>query len=196
MLLHSLRGALRRFRKDNSGSVMVETVICLPLLFFALAATFEFFDVHRYKSAREKATYTLADMLSRETASVSDVYMDNAMSLFDSVTNDSGINQIRVSVIQYDLDTDEYFVWWSEVRGTGSYSALTDADVRNAHDKLPIMTDGDQVILVESKSEYIPLFKNVGLGPSVPISTRMFTSIRFAAQLCMDWQHCGDGDST
>lgn len=34
---------LKRFRNDEAGSVMVEAVICMPLVFWTLAATYEFF---------------------------------------------------------------------------------------------------------------------------------------------------------
>lgn len=188
-----LKRLARRFRGEEDGSVMVETVICLPLLVWALVATYEFFEVHRYTSAREKATYTIADMLSRESTSVNDTYIDNALKLFDEISNDNGTNQLRISVVQYDLDEDEYSVWWSELRGTGDMMVLQDADVRTAHAILPILNDGEQLILVESESKYQPTFK-VGLGASVPIDTRIFTKIRFLSQLCHQDHngHCSD----
>ncbi len=173
----------RRFRGEQDGSVMVETVICLPLLIWGVVASYEFFEVHRYKSAREKATYTVADMLSRESSSVNDVYVDNAMTLFDTISNDAGVNQLRVSVVMYDQDADEYSIWWSETRGDGGMLELQDADVKTAHAVLPILNDGEQLILVESESDYRPTF-NVGLGSKVEVATRIFTKIRFQSQLC------------
>ncbi|WP_306113584.1 MULTISPECIES: TadE/TadG family type IV pilus assembly protein [unclassified Roseovarius] len=184
-----LHRVIRRFCGERDGSVMVETVICLPLLIWALVATWEFFEVHRYRSAREKATYTLADMLSRETAGITDTYMDNAMRLFDSITNDDGVNQLRISVVRYDADDDKYFIRWSKTRGTGDYSELADADVASSHSELPIMNDGEDLILVESISDYTPTFK-VGLGDTLPIDTRLFTKIRFASQLCYEGSYC------
>ena len=193
-----LHRVIRRFCGERDGSVMVETVVCLPLLIWALVATYEFFEVHRYRSVREKATYTIADMLSRETSSINATYMDNTLRLFDGISGDDGINQIRVSVVQHhktdpaDPNDAGYFsVWWSEVRGTGDLTILQDADVQNAHAILPMMNHGEQVILVESISDYKPWF-NVGLGSVVPIDTRLFTKIRFSGQLCWDTQHCGD----
>lgn len=63
-LLHKL--CFYRFCREERGSVTVEAVITLPLLIWAIGATYEFFEVHRYQSARDKASYTIADMLSRE----------------------------------------------------------------------------------------------------------------------------------
>lgn len=176
---------LRRFRDDERGSIMVELVLSLPLLFWVLASTYEFFEVHRYKSAREKATYTIADMLSREQDVVTDTYMDNTKVLFDEIANDDGVNQIRVSIIRYDAPDDEYQVSWSEVRGSGPMLALDDSDVRNEHDRFPVLSDGEEVIVVETKSTYDPLFTLV-YTTGISIETRVFTSLRFAPQLCYD----------
>lgn len=188
MFWHDLKLRLRDFRNDERGSFMVESVIALPLLFWTVAATFEFFEVHRYKSVREKATYTIADMLSREQDAVNDTYMDNAKALFDLIVNDDGINQLRVSIIRYDEDDDEYEVFWSKVRGTGPMDELEDADVADDHDRLPMMADGEDVIVVETVSVYDSLFDLV-LSDPFNIETRVFTSIRFAPQIC--FEACG-----
>lgn len=180
---------IRRFCGERDGSVMVETVICLPLLIWALVATWEFFEVHRYRSAREKATYTIADMYSREVLGINDTYVDNTMSLFDGITNDNGVNQIRVSVVRYDADEDEYFIRWSETRGDGDMTPLQTSDVSASHATLPLMNDGEDLILVEAMSTYRPLF-NVGLGDGVLIDTRIFTKPRFTGQVCYEGEAC------
>jgi len=186
MFMARLKVSLASFLKETRGSLTVEAVIAVPLLFWIMAATFDFFEVHRYKSAREKATFTIADMISRETAptGITSVYLDNAKVLFDEITNDDGVNQIRVSIVSYDADTDDYGVAWSQVRGTGSLVPLTDGDVQNAHATLPAVSDGEEIILVESTSGYNPLF-NVGLN-DVTIGTRVFSAIRFAPQICYE----------
>jgi hypothetical protein len=185
MFWHDLKLRLQDFRNDERGSFMVESVIALPLLFWTVAATFEFFEVHRYKSVREKATYTIADMISREQDAVTDVYMDNAKALFDIITGDDGINQLRVSIIRYDGDDEEYEIFWSKVRGTGTMDELDDNDVADDHDRLPVLADGEDVIVVESVSRYNSLF-NLVISDPFTIETRVFTSIRFAPQICFD----------
>lgn len=186
MLYARFKTFLQSFWEDARGTLTVEAVITVPLLFWATAATFDFFEVHRYKSVREKATFTVADMISRETSStgLTSIYLDNAKILFDEISNDDGANQLRVSVISYDADEDEYSVAWSQIRGVGKLTQLTDGDVRNAHDTLPSVDDGEEIILVESTSKYEPLF-NVGLN-DVVIDTRVFTAIRFAPQICYE----------
>ena len=194
MLYARFKFALQSFWKETKGAITVETVIAVPLLFWAITATFEYFEVHRYKSAREKATYTIADMISRETAEpgVTSIYMDNALTLFNEMSNDDGTNQIRVSIIRYDANADIYEINWSEVRGEGTLVPLTTNDVRNDHDVLPILDNGEDLILVESLSIYDPVF-DVGLNDLI-IDTRTFTSIRFASQMCFEGNSCGPQD--
>ena len=181
-----LKHRLTRFRDDTRGTIMVETVLSLPLMFLVLTLTFEFFEIHRFKSSREKATYTIADMISRENDVITDTYMDNTKTLFDEIAHDDGINQIRVSIIRYLADTDEYEVSWSKIRGVGSMNVLVDADVATGHDELPIMNDGEELIIIESKSTYDPIFEVGFDSDGVNIATRVFTSIRFAPQICFD----------
>lgn len=181
-MLSSLKKRILGFAQREDGSIMVEVVMTLPILLLALAATYEFFEVHRFQSARDKASYTISDMLSRELAPVDDDYITNAKTVFDEITNDATSNQLRVSIIKYDLDTDEYSIVWSEVRGSGDLMALTSADVANDHERLPTMADGEEVILVESRSTYDPLFK-VGLNDNLKIGSRVVTSPRFAPQI-------------
>lgn len=186
MLLARAKVTLRSFWEETRGSLMVESVLSLPLLFWVTAATFDFFEVHRYKSVREKASFTVADMISRETADtgLTSIYLDNAKLLFDEITNDDGTNQVRISIVVYDQQTNTFSIAWSQIRGTGSFSPLTDGDVQNAHDELPIVSDGEEIILVESNSVYEPLF-NVGLN-DVTIETRVFTAVRFSPQICYE----------
>lgn len=186
MLMARLKVSLRSFLEGTRGSLTVESVLSLPLLFWGMAATFDFFEIHRYKSVREKGTFTIADMISRETraAGLTSIYIDNAKILFDEITNDNGVNQIRVSVVSYDKDDDEYGIAWSQVRGTGPMAQLTTAQVKDSHATLPDVADGEEIILVESTSSYEPLF-NVGLN-DVTISTRVFSAIRFAPQICYE----------
>src|SRR6056297_933021 len=60
-----LKSFLLRFRDGVQGTITVEAVVIVPILFWALQATFEIFEMYRYKSVREKATYTVTDMISR-----------------------------------------------------------------------------------------------------------------------------------
>jgi len=144
------------------------------------------FEVHRYSSARDKASYTIADIISREMLPITPTYLTNAKSVFDTITNDNGQNALRVSIIKYDADEDEYSIKWSEVRGTSKLVALTTADVRTAHARLPMMRDGEELIVVDSLSHYPPMF-DVWFGDNMQVATHVITSPRFAPQI--NWEN-------
>lgn len=176
---------ISRFRGDERGSVVVEAVITLPLLIWAIGATYEFFELFRYNSARDKASYTIADMISREQSAITPVYMDNAKIVFDTISNDQGKNALRVSIVKYDEEEDEYWIKWSKVRGTPALAELKTSDVKQAHARLPIVDDGEEIIVVESLSIYPSLFK-VGLSDDLKIETYVMASPRFAPKI--DWE--------
>ncbi|MCZ4353331.1 pilus assembly protein [Roseovarius aestuarii] len=180
--LRPIKSWLDSFRSDERGSVTVEAAITLPLLFWAIAASYEFFEIHRYNSARDKATYTIADMFSRELQSVTPTYMNSAKTVFDTIANDNGTNSVRVTIVKYDSDEDEYSVKWSQVRGSADLSPMETSEVSTAHDTLPAMADGEELIIVDSSSTYPPVF-DVGFNDNVVVTTRVMTSPRFAPQI-------------
>lgn len=183
MYLDVIKSYLRDYAEDERGTAMVETVLTLPMLFWGLTAMFEFFEVHRFQSSRDKATYTVADMISRENDVITDIYIDNALNLFNTIVDDYANNQIRISVVEFDQSSNAYQINWSKVRGTGNMTPLVDSDVRDDDENLPMMADGEELILVESRSEYRTIF-DIGFDDAMNVNTRVFTSIRFASQMC------------
>lgn len=175
---------LHRFWRRDDGSFVVESVIALPLLFLAAMVIYEFFEVHRFNSARDKASYTVADMISREMGTVDDAYINNTKALFDNIVDDTAESQLRVTEIQYDSDTDRYSVYWSAVRGTGPMVALSTSDIATSHATLPLMSDGEFIFLVESVSQYTRMFA-AGFSEDMEIKTRVITSPRFVPKI--DW---------
>lgn len=185
MTFRHLKSALAKFRNDTGGAMTVELVITLPLLFWMIATCFELYEVHRHKAVRIKATYAVADMLSREMELVGDSYIAAAKNVFDSMAQDNAATQMRMSVVKYDSEAAKYEVRWSKIRGEGPMSELTE-DAANANDQLPNLQPGEDLVIVESTSIYIPLFGYPGLGKEYDVNTRIFTGARFDQQICWD----------
>ena len=172
---------MRQFLGDARGSVNVEGAIFLPFLLATIVATMVFYDAFRKDSLGDKATFTIGDMLSRETDYITPEYVDSAKQLFSFLTGSPDAeNTLRVSVVAYNASTGGYNVRWSQVRG-GHAMPLTDADLANAQDQLPVMVHAEQVILVDSYLDYDwPV--DLGFQDEVMIA-RVFTRPRFAPQL-------------
>lgn len=175
-----LRRPLARFARNETASLTVEVMIMLPVLLWAFAGTFIFFDMFRENSVSEKAAYTVGDILSRETDAITPTYMDNTLTLFSTLSGIPSENiGLRVSVIRWDGDDEAYDLRWSQARGDAD--PLAARDVRAWEDVLPIMVDDEQIILVETFSRYTP-FMDVGLG-AMTLDTFVYTRPRFAPQL-------------
>lgn len=170
----SLR-ALRRFSRNEDGLIAVEALILIPILFFGFAAIYTFFDAYRQSAINLKATYTIGDLVSRETETINNTYIDSMLDLYGNMTRSGSEVKLRVSVIRYDEGTDNYYVDWSANRGFPE--ALSDTSVAMIRSRLPVMPDEERVILVESLNRYEPPFE-VGLS-TVEMDNFVFTRPRF-----------------
>jgi len=174
-----LRSCLARFRDDTRGSVAIDSMLLLPILLWAYLAMFSFFDMMRQQSLNQKASFTLADMFSRETDAINDVYITNAFELFKSMVRADTAISMRVSVLQWDEGADKFTVDWSKARG--SKAALTDGAVASWKSKLPLMLSSERIITVETWNPYEIPFE-IGMD-DFSMETFTFISPRFAPQL-------------
>lgn len=196
-LIKTVTSRLNGFSQNVSGSVSVEAIIMLPLLLWLVAAMAVFLDVFRMKSAMDKAAFTISDALSRETNAINDSYLTNTQDLFEELANiEADTSTIRVSVIEWDINSNSYALEWSQVRGE-AFNALTDADLTTISSLLPDISLDETLILVESHYSYRPLYD---IGPILSgrdtedaywdldmgtrdMQTFVFTRPRYASQL-------------
>ena len=177
---NALRPILSRFAQSDRGSVTVEFVLIMPMLFWAFMASYVFFDGFRQSALNLKAAYTIGDLISRETAAVNDTYIDSMYRLFQLMTRANSPTSMRISVVRYDANRDRYYVDWSEIRGGYQY-ARDDNNVQDIRERLPEMPNGERVILVETSNTYEPVF-NIGFG-NIDLDNFVFTRPRFAPQV-------------
>ena len=171
------------FLRREDGSVAIETVILLPMLFWAYLSMFSIFDAYRQYSINQKAAYTIGDMISRETAPIGDSYLDGAQDLFDYMTRSDDRATLRVTSVQYNAKKDEYTAVWSKVRGTAT--PLGPKDVGGWHHRLPVLPDNDHILVVETWLNYDPPF-NTGLEDRQIINF-VFTRPRYVP--CIIWNN-------
>ncbi|SFK52722.1 TadE/TadG family type IV pilus assembly protein [Shimia haliotis] len=183
MALNKLFSTVKKFRDDTRGVVAVEAVIMMPILFWAFMAMAVFFDMYRARSTTEKAAFTISDILSRETAAVDMDYLNSTHDLYDSMSSLDSVGELRVSVVAMDPDDNSYFLDWSHMTGLQDHG-LTDADLIALEDHLPILVEGERLIVVETFGDYTPPI-DVGVG-TISMGTFVFTRPRFAPQLAWD----------
>lgn len=162
-MLKSLRTRLNRFRRDEEGSIIAETVIMFPTLIAAVLATFVFFDAFRNQAINLKANYTIADSISRQDRPITNNYMINMWNLHRFLTDSSSLTQLRISVISYDEDDDEHTIVWSRTKGGGSsYDDEPISRIGLSKSEIPVIPNNEILIVVQTSVDYEPNF-SIGL---------------------------------
>lgn len=180
MTFFRLKPLTRRFWRNEEGTAVAEFVIAMMWLCWWYVAAFAFFDGFRQYNASIKATYTVGDILSRQMFPVDTGYLEGLKGLYEYSIKFGSTPELRYSSVKWDADDDRYEVHWSYA--TGTKQKLTNADVADMLDKLPILSDGEHVIVVESSSIYRTLFA-VGVQDGLEFNNYMVTSPRFTSRL-------------
>ena len=171
----------KSFLRREDGSLSIEAVLAIPMLVWAIVATFVFWDAFRTLNISQKATYTIADMLSREENGVNMQYLTAVHELYDFLAESEGDNALRVTVVEMQEDEDTgvrtMVMMWSE--GVGGITGHDDLTILQP--RIPMMSPGEQLIVVETEQEWSPAFA-VGLT-SYRFRELALSRPRFAPQL-------------
>lgn len=175
-----LKSRICRFRKDETGAISAEAIIVFPLLLWLFGVGWVYFDAFRQQNVNQKANFVIADMISRETSSITNSYISNTYNLLLLLDQSTSANtDMRISVVQYDGVQKKWSVKWSKTRGTKTALTTITTDMAT---RLPSkVTHTEQLILVETWDDYAPVLK-VGLN-DFEIKTFSFTSPRYSAQI-------------
>jgi hypothetical protein len=181
----------KEFRSEQSGSLSVEAVFAFPMLLWAATGTYTFFDAYKAQNATYRANYTISDMLSRETNSIDYNYISGLYKVYRYMTNaDAEDSWIRVSELVCVSDcADEAnrvlaFDW---SRGVNGARDLTDQDFAFYADKIPLLAQGDRLVLIETSLRYKPPFANALVSfPARDLVSHVVTRPRFAPQIVWD----------
>lgn len=183
-MMAPLKSALRRFRQSEVGSFTVEAVVIFPLLVWAYTAMFVFWDAFKTQNVNLKATYTIADMISREQRTIDQDYLDGARTIYAFLSSGNDNHRLRVSVVRNRVDefgNEALSLEWSQVSGAG-VTGYT--DISQVASIIPILAPNDTVIVVTTFTDWRPLF-NAGLSPMTLTETSV-TSPRFMPQIMWD----------
>ncbi|MEM6385098.1 MAG: hypothetical protein AAF718_02560 [Pseudomonadota bacterium] len=191
---------IQRALRDERGSFSVEAILMFPLLIWAYFGMYAFFEGFREGNINLKATYTIADVLSRETEEINMTYLNNMNTIYEwlSLTDDS--TQMRVSVVIWNEDEQKHELYWS--RGVNGKDDMEEVLVPyNITPHVPIMADQASAIVVETWVDYKPImlptrdsgiFELLGLGWSdTEVYNLVVVSPRFVDQL--KFEGMGDG---
>jgi hypothetical protein len=187
---------MRRFLSRDEGTVSVEAVLIFPILLWAFAATFVFFEALNLSTNTQKAAYTVADLLSRRaTEPVSAAYVEGMATLYQNLTGSRRQTGIRVSSVAWDPSSAGYVVLWSAVGGSlggnepavsndGTAVPIASSGMAGLESRMPEAPMGETLIVVEAMVDYRPAML-VGIDPRI-LSKIVVTRPRFAPQLVFE----------
>ena len=175
---------------NERGSFSVEAVLMFPILVWAFIAMFVFFEGLRESNINLKATYTVSDLLSRETELITQDYLDGMNEVYAWLSRSGNDVALRVTVVRYDEDTDSHVKLGS---GGVDRDELTQLQVDTyISPHVPIMADASTAIVVETWTTFTPIL-DIGLTET-DIYNVIVTAPRFDGQL--NFAGYGDGTGT
>lgn len=151
----AIRAILNRMRRDEGGYMVVEAVLVLPMLLWAFLALYSFWDAYRAATTIQKATYTISDLISREQRPVNAAYINGMRNSMDQLIPPRLASELRVTSIVRNETLQKFEVQWSCTSGTTQVK-LTTAAIQSLTSRIPNMSDGNTIILVETWVDYDP----------------------------------------
>ena len=168
---------LSRFRRSETGATTVEFMIVMPLIVFWFGGTYTFFHAYSEWTRSVKATYTVADILSRQLT-VDNDYIDRMNTLYASIMGEEN-NDVWIRVSSIEMTSNGLNIDWSQPFGL--HNALeTNEEIPT--ELIPNLIEGETVILVESHIPYVPFQSYIGIEEST-LTKKVVVSPRFNSRL-------------
>lgn len=179
---------IRRFRDQEDGLVMTEFLILLPLLVWTFMALFIYWDAFRTINQAQKAAYSVADLISRQSE-IDSNFVNGIQTVTEYLLEDSPRIGIRITSVKFKEEDNSFYVLFSRSPGN-RMSVQNNATVNKStfRERIPLMADQDSVVVVETEVEYSP-----GFDVGIPYSTfRNFivTRPRDYLQVCFTGTSC------
>lgn len=163
--MYHFRRSIRSFAKDESGVLLAEFLLLLPMMIWGFLALFVYWDVYRTINVSQKAAYSIADLLSRQVV-VTTNFVDGLQEVLAFLTPGAQESRMRITSMEFDEGTviqaawdadDTYVLLFSRSPGD-AVTAHTQATIQTLNPLIPEMDDLDSVVIVETWVDYTPSF--------------------------------------
>ncbi|MCE6960555.1 pilus assembly protein [Cereibacter sphaeroides] len=194
--LRRLCALLRSFADDRSGTALSEFVIVLPILLWAWLGMYTFWDAYATMNRVQKAAFTVSDALSRSSGVVDGAYLEGIDDLMGHLIGGNRERRTRITSIGWNPTENDYRVMWS-YSPDGAMTALNTGTIDQIRARLPILTDLETIVVVETNVDYSPPFALITIGSlEIGLNDRTFSELvvtrpRFVVKVCFDGIDCG-----
>jgi len=140
----------------------------LPVIAWALTASFTFTEALRHQTTLQKSVYTASDLVSRASGTIlTPQYLDGIHAFMLRMNETTSEVDLRMTLVGWDEDQDAFRVVWSYAASGGAMGALDDASLNATYrEQIPSIALGETLLLTEGVMEYQPVFR-VGLQDQV-----------------------------
>lgn len=187
---HDWTRLLRRYGRDDSGAITAETVIILPVVFWAFMATFVYFDAFAARTDSQRAAYTVADAIGRQQFEpLTPADIDSYNRVFSYLAGSQPRTNIRVSSVIWNPIIEQYEIVWSY--GTNNMVPMTEANLTpQVIERFPVLPTRESIYVVETMLDYAPIMRSLPLVGRVldrqTLRQFIIARPRFAPQLRFD----------
>ncbi|NJS40330.1 MAG: hypothetical protein HC783_16505 [Rhodobacteraceae bacterium] len=198
--MNRFRTSLQTFAKDESGVMLAEFLILMPILMWGFIGLVVYWDVFRTINVNQKAAYSISDLLSRQEV-ITEKFAADLQQVLAFLMPGAPVARMRITSFEFDENDpeanlaawgdDEYILLWSRVTGGDvNIQPLTALDLQPMRNTIiPIMDNRQGAILVETWVDYVPRF-DIGVlnaGPGLSNQTFTQTIVTFARRrrVCM-----------
>lgn len=164
--MRTLKNRFTSFLRDESGLILVEGLIMLPLLIWALVAMFIYWDVFRTINVSQKTAYSIADLLSRQRTEISTSYADGLQNVVDFLT--PGGHPVKVRITSFQCNSPNgttaeqvcnsargSYTWLFSRSPGNKVPELTQADIQAwKGTRIPTLVHGESVFVVETQVDF------------------------------------------
>ena len=182
--MHRFRTSLRAFAKDESGVMLAEFLILLPILIWGFIALFVYWDVFRTINISQKAAYSISDLVSRQEV-VTENFVAGLQNVLTFLTPGAPQSRMRITSLEFRENTpeanpstwgdDEYVLLWSRTSGGGTITPYNTSQIQQLRNAIPLMDDLQSVIIVETWVDYVPDFDLGVLNFAPGLTNQTFT---------------------
>lgn len=165
-----------KWRRDERGGSIVEFALLAPVLLLLLLGTVTLFDLFRNLQSVEKATFTVGDMMSRQSV-MSQTTLNDMLSLMRHMVPTANDGGLRVSSIG--KQGGVLVVRWSHKTGSNVPNTALPASV------IPDVAEGDSVLLTESFVPHQAFSGAFGVG-AVTFGTQSAHRPRFVSSIAFE----------
>lgn len=157
VMAQGLSSLLKRFSEDKAGLAGIEFAFLAPVLIALMLGSISLALMFRDSKSAERAASVVGDVISRQTT-VDASYLQTCYKLFTNMTG-RGASAVGFRVSSLKKANGLLSVDWSYAVAPGI--GLTDAEL--AKKTLPLVSDNDSLILVETTVAPSPLTTYLGL---------------------------------